>query len=70
MEYRGRYLEGNLAGALSMPNAAGPVYTIGIFGGKPIPNIHFERDEAGFVISPKVLDTPSIMNPILTCLVL
>jgi hypothetical protein len=42
-----------LTGALSMPNAAGPVYTIGIMGSKPIRGVLFDTDEAGYVVSPK-----------------
>ena len=42
-----------LPGALSLPNAGGPVYTIGVFEGKPIRNVQFEQDAEGYVVSPK-----------------
>ena len=47
------YYKGKLSGALSMPNAAGPVYTVGIMGAKPIRGVTFDRDEAGYVVSPR-----------------
>ena len=41
-----------LLGAEMMHNAAGPVYTVGIFRGKPVRYADFDRDVAGKVISP------------------
>ena len=52
-EHNTLYYKGKLAGALSLPNAAGPVYTIGLFGNKPIRNVMFDRDDEGYVVSPK-----------------
>lgn len=48
------YYKGKLTGALSIPNAAGPVYTIGIMGSKPIRGVYFDTDDDGYVVSPKV----------------
>lgn len=41
-----------LLGAELVQNAAGPVYTVGIFRGKPVRYADFDRDQAGRVISP------------------
>lgn len=41
-----------LVGATMVQNAAGPVYTIGIFRGKPVRSLDFERSESGEIISP------------------
>ena len=41
-----------LNGSVALLNAEGPVYTIGVFRGKPIRSLDFERNTEGDVISP------------------
>lgn len=41
-----------LNASVALLNAAGPVYTIGVFRGKPVRSLNFERDAEGSVISP------------------
>jgi hypothetical protein len=41
-----------LPGAVSLNNGAGPVFTIGIFRGKPVRSLNFERNKRGEVLSP------------------
>jgi hypothetical protein len=42
-----------LSNAVYMLNAAGPVYTIGIFRGKPVRSLNFARNENGDLLSPR-----------------
>lgn len=41
-----------LNASVALSNAAGPVYTIGIFRGKPIRSLNFDRNLDGDIISP------------------
>ncbi|CAL6334011.1 unknown protein [Bathycoccus prasinos] len=41
-----------LNASVALCNAAGPVYTIGVFRGKPVRSLNFERNTDGEVISP------------------
>ncbi|CAL6339176.1 unnamed protein product [Bathycoccus prasinos] len=41
-----------LNASVALLNAAGPVYTVGIFRGKPVRSLDFERNTSGDILSP------------------
>ena len=47
------FWNGLLLHATALKNAGGPVYTVGIFRGKPVRSLDFERAVDGKVLSPQ-----------------
>ncbi len=47
------YWNNKLNASVALLNAAGPVYTIGVFRDKPVRSLNFERNALGDVISPR-----------------